>query len=150
MEDAMKVSDILKTKGDAVETIQSWCSLTEAVARLAGPPPIGALVVCDDGRGHLDGLITERDILRGLNTLGPDISRCQVADVMIHHVPVCAPEDTLAELMSKMTVSRHRHLPVVEQGIVCGLVSIGDVVRHRLREMQLQTDVMRDMYIATR
>lgn len=146
----MKVSDILKTKGSAVETIQSWCSLSEAVARLVGPPPIGALVVCDDGRGHLSGLVTERDIIRGLQAVGSDISQGQVADVMTHHVPVCGPEDTLAELMSKMTVSRHRHLPVVEEGTVRGLVSIGDVVRHRLREMQLQTDVMRDMYIATR
>lgn len=146
----MKAADILKIKGSEVETIQSWCSLPEAIDRLTGPPPIGALAVCDDGRGHLCGLITERDIIGGLRMSGSKLVDRQVADVMTRSPQVCSPDDTLARLMAQMTRSRHRHLPVVDRGVLCGLISIGDVVRHRLDEMQLQTDVMRDMYIANR
>ena len=146
----MKAADILKIKGSSVETIPSWAALGEVIERLAGPPPIGALVVCDDGRGHVRGLVTERDVIRGIREPGRRLEQLQVADVMSHCVPVCSPEDTLAKLMAQMTHTRYRYLPVVDEGSLCGLVSIGDVVRHRLNEMQLQTDVLRDMYIAHR
>lgn len=146
----MKVADILKAKGDTVQTVQSWCSVADAVGRLSGPPPIGALVVSDDGRGRLDGILTERDVVRRLRDAGTSLLELSVADVMSSHVPTCAPEDTLEHVMQEMTRFRHRHLPVVRGGVVCGLVSIGDVVRHRLSEMQMRADVMRDIYIARR
>lgn len=145
----MKVADILRIKGDDVSTVQSWCSMTEAVQLLSGPPPIGALVVSDDGRRRLDGLVSERDVVRRLAADGPALLERTVGDVMIHRPATCSPEDTLAEVMATMTRSRHRHLPVVVGGRVVGLVSIGDVVRQRLAEMTTETGVLRDIYIAS-
>lgn len=145
----MKVADILRIKGDAVTTVQSWCSMAEAVQRLSGPPAIGALVVSDDGRRRLDGLVSERDVVRRLGTDGPALLERTVGDVMIHHPVTCAPEDTLTEVMATMTRSRHRHLPVVVGGRVVGLVSIGDVVRQRLAEMTTETGVLRDIFLAS-
>ena len=145
----MKVADILRIKGDDVTTVQSWCSMAEAVQLLSGPPPIGALVVSDDGRRRLDGLVGERDVVRRLGTDGPALLARTVGDVMIHHPATCTPEDTLAEVMATMTRSRHRHLPVVVGGRVVGLVSIGDVVRQRLAEMATETGVLRDIFLAS-
>ena len=107
-------------------------------------------MVSDDGRGRLDGLLTERDLVRRLGTAGPGLLELTVGDVMSHVVPTCAPEDGLDRVMREMTRSRHRHLPVLRDGRLCGLVSIGDVVQRRLAEMQLRADVMRDIYIAQR
>lgn len=145
----MKVSDILRIKGDDVQTVNSWTSMAEAVRMLSGPPPIGALVVSDDGRRRLDGLVSERDVVRRLGTDGPALLERTVGDVMVHHPVTCTPEDSLAEVMATMTRSRHRHLPVVVGGRVRGLVSIGDVVRQRLAEMTTETGVLRDIYIAS-
>lgn len=144
----MKVADILRLKGDTVQTVHSWTPVAEAVDRMAGPPSIGALVVCDDGRGHVDGLITERDLIRGLRTVGAAVCEKTVGEFMTRHTPMCTAQDTLTHLMREMTRSRFRHLPVVQDGVLCGLISIGDVVHHRLQEMQLEADVLRDMYLA--
>jgi CBS domain-containing protein len=145
----MRVADILKSKGDDVVTVHSWTRLDQAVDLLAGPPSIGALVVSDDGHGHVSGTLSERDIIRGLCRDGVSLLDGTVADVIVRGVPVCSPEDTLARLMATMTRSRHRHLPVLSgNGVLCGIVSIGDLVRHRLEELQLETDVLRDMYVA--
>lgn len=146
----MKVADILRIKGDEVRTVQSWVSIAEAVQLLSGPPPVGALVVSDDGRGRLDGLLSERDVVRRLGTDGPALLGRTVGDVMVHLPVTCTPDATLAEVMATMTRSRHRHLPVVVGGRVRGLVSIGDVVRQRLAEMQTEAGVLRDVYIASR
>ncbi|MHA6783268.1 CBS domain-containing protein [Pseudonocardia saturnea] len=146
----MKVADVLRGKGRTVETVQSWTPVSEAIHRLVGPPPIGALVVTDDGHGRIDGIITERDLIRGLHRMGSDILERTVAELMSRHVPTCTADDTLAQVMAEMTRSRHRHLPVTEDGVLAGLVSIGDVVRHRVDEMRLETDVLRDLYLARR
>lgn len=146
----MKVSDILRLKGDDVRTVQSWVSMAEAVRLLSGPPPVGALVVSDDGRGRLDGLVSERDVVRRLGTDGPALLERTVGEVMVHLPVTCRPDDTLAEVMATMTRSRHRHLPVVADGRVRGLVSIGDVVRQRLAEMTTEAGVLRDIYLASR
>lgn len=146
----MKVADILRHKGSTVQVVHSWTPVPEAVARMAGPPLIGALVVSDDGRGHVDGLITERDLIRGLRTAGPEVCQKQVSDFMSHRVPLCTPDDSLTHVMQVMTNSRYRHVPIVTDGVLCGLVSIGDVVRHRLDEMQLEAAVLRDMTRANR
>jgi len=146
----MKVSEILKTKGGAVETIDPGASVAEAVRRLAGPPQIGALVVCPPGTRKVSGMIDERDVLRGLARHGTTLLELTVADVMSRRVPVCSPEDSVAYVMREMTRLRHRHLPVIEGGELVGVVSIGDVVKNRLAEIELETGVLRDAYIGRR
>ncbi len=146
----MRVADILKIKGDAVVTVHSWTPLNSAIDLLAGPPAIGALVVSDDGHGQVSGVVAERDVIRGLHRRGASMLDRTVAEVMVRGVPVCSPEDTISALMATMTRSRHRHMPVLSGGVLCGIVSIGDLVRHRLDEMQLETDVLRDLYVASR
>ncbi|ALE74133.1 Inosine-5'-monophosphate dehydrogenase [Pseudonocardia sp. Ae168_Ps1] len=146
----MKVSDILRIKGDAVQTVLSWNTVGEAATRLAGPPAIGALVVSDDGfRERVDGIVSERDIVRRLASDGGAVSRLTVADVMTRHVITCRPDDPIAEVMAQMNRWRHRHLPVVEDGKLCGMISIGDVVKQRLAEMSTEAGVLRDIYLAS-
>ncbi|MGH3718294.1 MAG: CBS domain-containing protein [Pseudonocardiaceae bacterium] len=145
----MKVEEILKSKGRSVETIEADAGIAEAIGRLNGPPQIGALVVRDDDEPRpLVGTLTERDIIRGLAKYGVKLLTMQVAKVMSHNVPVCSPEDSITRLMHQMTTSRYRHLPVVDHGKLVGLVSIGDVVKARIADMELETNLLRDLYIA--
>jgi CBS domain-containing protein len=145
----MKVEEILKSKGRSVETIEADATITEAIGLLNGPPQIGALVVRDDdGQRPIAGTLTERDIIRGLGKYGAKLLRMQVAQVMSRNVPVCSPQDSITQLMQQMTASRYRHLPVVHQGKLTGLVSIGDVVKARIADMELETGLLRDLYIA--
>jgi CBS domain-containing protein len=143
----MKVESILRVKGRQVTTIQPWSTIGEAVSRLMGPPHIGALVVTGVPRG-LTGLITERDIIRGLKLHGRELLERQVSQLMSNHVPTCTSEESLADVMRTMTRTRYRHLPVLDDGELTGLISIGDVVRARLDEMELETGVLRDLYAA--
>lgn len=146
----MKVSDILRIKGGAVHTVLSWNTVGEAATRLAGPPAIGALVVSDDGfRERVDGIISERDIVRRLATDGDGLTHLSVADVMTRHVITCTPDDSLSDVMESMNRWRHRHLPVVADGRLCGMISIGDVVKQRLAEMSTEAGVLRDIYLAS-
>jgi CBS domain-containing protein len=144
----MKVEGILKAKGREVETIPPDATVPLVLHKLS-TLGIGALVVSADGREVL-GTVSERDIVRGLNRHGERVLEKRVADVMSRGGPVCTPEDSLEHLMAEMTRSRHRHVPVVDGGVLCGLVSIGDVVKHRLEEMELEVNVLRDRYIASR
>lgn len=144
----MKVRDILSTKGHAVETIRPDARIDLAVHRLSGLH-IGALVVSADGR-RFEGVLSERDVVRGLAKHGARLMEASVSAVMSKSVPVCSPDSTIKEAMAEMTRSRHRHLPVVEDGVLCGVLSIGDVVKHRLEEMELEASVLRDAYIAHR
>lgn len=144
----MKVADILKLKGDAVETIGPEALVSDAVRGLNGPPRIGALVVCPDARRRVAGMITERDIIRGLGRHGARMLTLPVREVMSVYVPHCAPADSITLVMQEMTRSRYRHLPVVEKGRLVGIVSIGDVVKHRLAEVELEAGVLRDIYLA--
>ncbi len=145
----MKVAEILKSKGRSVETIEPEATIADAVGRLHGPPQIGALVVCsDEGQQPIDGTLTERDIIRGLSKYGAQLLTMRVVDVMSRNVPVCGPQDSIARLMQQMTTSRYRPLPVIHQGKLAGLVSIGDVVKARIADMELETGLLRDLYIA--
>lgn len=145
----MKVEEILKSKGRSVEIIEADASITEAIGRLNGPPQIGALVVHDDDEQRpIVGTLTERDIIRGLSKYGAKLMTMQVTKVMSRNVPVCSPEDSITRLMQQMTASRYRHLPVIDQGELAGLVSIGDVVKARIADMELETGLLRDLYIA--
>lgn len=145
----MKVADLLKIKGDKVHVVQSWVTMPEAVRMLTGPPAIGALVVSDDGMGRLDGIVSERDVVRWLGIDGAALLDRTVGDVMTRRPATCSADDSLTEVMAVMTRSRHRHLPVMENDRVVGVISIGDVVRQRLAEMRTETGVLRDIYIAS-
>lgn len=145
----MKVEEILKSKGRSVEMIEADASITEAIGRLNGPPQIGALVVPDElGQRPFAGTLTERDIIRALGKYGAKLLTMRVGDAMSRNVPICAPQDSIARLMQQMTASRYRHLPVVDHGKLAGLVSIGDVVKARVADMELETGLLRDLYIA--
>ncbi len=144
----MKVEGILKAKGREVETIPPDASVRLVLHKLS-TLGIGALVVSGDDHEVL-GTVSERDIVRALNRYGERTLELRVADVMSRGVPVCTPDQSLLDLMADMTRSRHRHVPVVEGGRLCGIVSIGDVVKHRLEEMELEVNVLRERYIASR
>lgn len=145
----MKVEEILKAKGRSVETIDADASIAEAIGRLNGPPQIGSLVVPDElAQRPFAGTVTERDIIRALGKYGGKLLTMRVSDVMSRNVPVCSPQDSIARLMQQMTASRYRHVPVVERGELVGLVSIGDVVKARVADMELETSLLRDLYIA--
>ena len=145
----MKVEGIITKKGRSVQTIQPWSTVAEAVHRLAGPPRIGALVVTGPD-GRITGMITERDIIRGLERHGGQLLDRQVTEVMERHVPVCSPQDSIEHVMLQMTRLRCRHLPIVDRGQLAGLISIGDAVKHRIDEIRLEAEILRDLYIASR
>jgi CBS domain-containing protein len=145
----MKVEEILKGKGPSVETIEAEASIAEAIGRLNGPPRIGSLVVPDDmAERPFVGTLTERDIIRALGKYGAKLLTMKVSAVMSRNVPTCTPRDSIARLMQQMTASRYRHVPVVDRGELVGLISIGDVVKARVAEMELETGLLRDLYIA--
>lgn len=144
----MSVGEILKAKGSDVETIAGDATVGEAVARLRDNE-IGALVVSSDGR-TVDGVLSERDVVAGLADDGGDILGRKVEDVMTKRVATCSPEDGVEKVMLEMTQMRARHFPVVEEGRLVGIVSIGDVVKNRLDEVELEKNVLRDSYIAGR
>ena len=141
----MKVEGILSKKGRAVETIRPEVGVVHAVHRLSSLG-IGALVVSSDGV-RMDGVISERDVVTGLARNGPRLLDMTVNEVMARRVPTCSPDDTLKEVMAQMTRTRQRHIPVVRDGRLEGLVSIGDVVKDRLEELELEADVLREGYV---
>ena len=141
----MDVDRILRSKGASVITIRSDATVAELVRGLRDAG-IGAMVVSDDG-WHVDGIVSERDVVRGLAERGARIMDERIADVMTRVVATCSPHDTVKQVMSVMTLRHVRHLPVVEDGVLRGIVSIGDVVKFRLDEIQTETGVLRDAYI---
>lgn len=142
----MHVATILKEKGRAVETVTADATLDEVAKRLAAHR-IGAIVVRGD-RGEVAGIISERDIVRALADSGAEVLGWPVGRVMTHDVVTALEADTIDQIMSRMTESRFRHLPVVEAGKLVGIVSIGDVVKHHVAEVELEASAMRD-YIST-
>ncbi|MGD9538318.1 MAG: CBS domain-containing protein [Alphaproteobacteria bacterium] len=130
----MIVSQILKAKGSDVATIAPDARVADAAARLANGR-IGALVVSGGG-GAIAGIISERDIVRALAVAGATALDSRVETLMSRNVATCAPADSLESLMREMTARRVRHLPVVKEGRLAGIVSIGDVVKHRLDELE--------------
>jgi CBS domain-containing protein len=137
----MNVHTILRNKGKSVVTIHPDATVERAVAvlRLRG---IGALVVSDDGE-NVVGIVSERDIVEALGRLGSDVLASSVAEVMTSPVVTCEPEDSVAELMAEMTNRRIRHFPVLEGGRLTGIVSIGDMVKSRLDEIEFEAHSMR-------
>jgi CBS domain-containing protein len=142
----MTVKRILSGKGNEVLTIEPTAPLA-AATKLMSERRFGALVVT--GADHrIVGIISERDIVRALGAGGAQVLDAPVAEVMTCKVVTRGERDTIAELMEQMTAGKFRHLPVVDQGRLIGIVSIGDVVKLRLEEMQHDTQALQD-YIRT-
>ncbi|MEX2034981.1 MAG: CBS domain-containing protein, partial [Xanthobacteraceae bacterium] len=138
----MTVKAILSAKGSGVDTIEPNTNLAAAAKRLA-ERRIGALVVT--GADHrIVGILSERDIVQELAVRGAAALDLPLADVMTRKVITCGPSDTISSLMERMTQGKFRHLPVVEQGRLIGIVSIGDVVKHRLEQMEREQSALRD------
>ena len=137
----MNVETILRSKGRSVVTIAPDATIAAATALLRAKG-IGALVVSADG-ATVAGILSERDIVHALAERGAALLDLPVAALMTRHVFTCKPGDSIAELMAEMTQHRIRHLPVVENGRLVGIVSIGDVVKNRLDEVEDEASSLR-------
>jgi CBS domain-containing protein len=138
----MQISTILQSKGTLVVSISRELTILDATRELTRYG-IGAIVVCDSPDG-IDGILSERDIARAVAAHGADALELKVADVMTTEVTTCAPTDTTDELAEVMTAKRIRHLPVMDDGRIVGVVSIGDIVKHRLDELQVETRTLHE------
>ncbi len=137
----MNVETILRGKGRTVATIRPDETVAAASAALCDRN-VGALVVSDDGEA-VDGIISERDIVHGLADHGGALLSLHVAEAMTRRVITCAPADSVADLMALMTNRRIRHLPVVRDARLVGIVSIGDLVKSRLDEIEYEARSLR-------
>ena len=142
----MTVKAILSRKGSDVVTADPNATLAEAV-RILAARRIGAVVVTGADR-RIVGILSERDVVRVLGDKGPSALDLPIADVMTRKVTTCSMRDTVAELMERMTEGKFRHVPVVDDGRLAGIVSIGDVVKWRVHEIEDESAAMRD-YIRT-
>lgn len=152
----MSVKHLLRFKGTFVATIKPQASLRELVDQLA-EYRIGAMVVSEDG-AHIDGIVSERDVARALTSAHLDarwqshqldLDEAKVADIMTREVTTCHPDDSVTELMEIMTAGRMRHLPVLDsEGALAGLVSIGDVVKARISDLETERSALVD-YVTT-
>ena len=143
----MNVGALLAKKGTFVATTGPGATVRTAVATLVRHR-IGALVVVSD-TGSVEGIVSERDIVTHLDGTGPDVLDAVVRTIMSSDVQTCAPGDDLASLMEVMTDRRIRHLPVVQAGVLGGIVSIGDVVKARVDSLEVERRALDD-YIHAR
>jgi CBS domain-containing protein len=147
----MTVKAILARKGKHVVTIEPTASLCDAV-KILDHHHIGAVVITGADR-HILGILSERDVVRTLARHARTPGECQLCDepvelVMTREVATCKENDTVYELMERMTTGKFRHVPVIDDGRLAGIVSIGDVVKHRLAEIASESRSLRE-YIAT-
>jgi CBS domain-containing protein len=140
------IANILKVKGRTVATARTTDTVQEIANRLA-QRKIGAIVIVGDG-GAVSGIISERDLIRVIAQHGAKALEMSVAGVMTKEVVCCTEQTSVDEIMELMTRGRFRHLPVVEDGSLVGIVSIGDVVKHHIAEVELEVSAMRG-YFAT-
>jgi CBS domain-containing protein len=140
----MRISDVLGAKPTKdVITINPDAGVRELIALLA-EHNVGALIVSRDGQ-TVDGIVSERDVVRRLHSDGTVIDNT-VGAIMTDAVETCEPDTPLDLLMKVMTDRRIRHVPVVEEGRLCGIISIGDVVKHRIDQLQFERDQL-DSYV---
>jgi CBS domain-containing protein len=130
----MRIVDVLRTKGSTVATAEPGQSVRELLAALA-EYNIGAMVVLDPD-GGVAGIVSERDVVRRLNEFGGGLLDVPIADIMTTEVFTCGPDDSVDSLTVMMTERRIRHVPVVEDGRLTGIVSIGDVVKSRIQKLE--------------
>ncbi len=143
----MRIGDLLERKGSAVVTIDGGATVAEAIADLARHG-IGALVVTADGE-HIDGIVSERDIVRHLDRERNDLLERPVRAIMSTPVHTADPADEVGTVMATMTNERIRHVPVTRDGTLAGIVSIGDVVKHTIEQLERDRKLLED-YIAAR
>ncbi|MDH3233031.1 MAG: CBS domain-containing protein [Alphaproteobacteria bacterium] len=142
----MKVAAILKNKGDNVVTASPDDSIA-TVADLLKREGIGAVIVTGAG-GSVAGILSERDIVRAIPDKGAELLECRVSDLMTREVITCTPETAVDEVRKLMTEGRFRHVPVVVDGALAGVISVGDVVKQRLDELEAEAGALRS-YIST-
>jgi signal-transduction protein with cAMP-binding, CBS, and nucleotidyltransferase domain len=142
----MNVDAILRSKGDAVETARPDWTVMQLVEQLDARR-IGALVVSVDGK-TVGGIVSERDVIREIARNGAAVLDWPVSRIMIGDVVTVGRQDAVTDVMEIMTARRIRHLPVVEDGRMVGIVSIGDAVKHRIEQAEFEARAMRD-YIVT-
>ncbi len=145
----MDVQGLLKVKGDRVVTTYPGATI-QTIARRMTKEGIGAIVVVNPTDDRVAGIISERDIARALSEHGAELLKMHVADVMTRSVRTCTPQDSVKHVMTVMTHSRIRHIPVIDGRRLCGIISIGDVVKNRLQERELEVNVLRDTCITAR
>ena len=141
----MTVRSMLDSKGHQVLSVEPDANLSAAV-KILGGKKIGAVLVMSEGR--IEGILSERDIVRVLSERGAAVLEEPVSGVMTRKVVSCRQSDTVAAIMEMMTLGKFRHLPVVEDGKVVGLISIGDIVKRRVQEYETEQEALRD-YIKT-
>lgn len=144
----MSVAEILKSKGSKVITIEPGMNVGQLAMRLH-EVGVGALVVTD-AAGKVVGIISERDIVRGLAEHGGHVNEMAVRELMTANVVTCCSGDDISKVAATMTRRRIRHLPVIDDGRLVGMVSIGDVLKTRIDEVQLEANVLRDVALAVR
>jgi len=142
----MNVKSILAAKGGDIISIEPTANLA-AAAKLLSVHRIGAVIILGAG-GRIAGILSERDIVRALAEHGAGALALPVGQVMTRNVATCGEDDTAASIMERMTAGKFRHLPVVEKDKLVGLISIGDVVKQRVEEVEKESEAMRD-YIRT-
>jgi CBS domain-containing protein len=137
----MLVANILRDKGANVVTARPEATIAE-IAKLLHGAKIGAVVISMDGV-RVDGILSERDIIRVLADDSEAALILSASQVMTHDVVTCTPTDNVAHLMAQMTAGRFRHMPVIDEGALIGIISIGDVVRVRVEEMEHEAEALR-------
>ncbi|WP_339832987.1 CBS domain-containing protein [uncultured Parvibaculum sp.] len=140
----MNVAAILKAKGSEVVTVDPATTLGE-VTTLLSERRIGAVVVLQDRK--VVGIVSERDVVKTIARIGASALTTPVREAMTSRIITCGLNDSIDELMDSMTAGRFRHLPVIENGELAGIVSIGDVVKHRIAETVMETEALK-LYIA--
>jgi CBS domain-containing protein len=138
----VRVKTILSNKGDRVVKVMSSDSVRTTLLRLK-THNFGALVVSDDGE-TVTGIISERDLVRAMVDHGHDLVDMPVSELMTKNVRTCSPEDDIEDVMDTMTNGRFRHMPVTVDGRLVGVISIGDLVKHRMRELVDETKALRE------
>lgn len=141
----MTVRSVLNTKGHQVVSVEPDVKLSAAI-KLLSERKIGAVLVMSESR--IEGILSERDIVRVLGERGASVLEEPVRNTMTRKVVSCREIDTVSEIMEMMTTGKFRHLPVIENGKVVGLISIGDVVKSRVQEYEREQEALRD-YIKT-
>ena len=143
----MKISSIIESKGDEVITINAQANL-KAAANVMHDRGIAAVVALKDRK--VVGVLSERDIVAALSEHGPSAGSIQIKDVLGQQLVSITPTDTIKQAMSLMTYRHVRHLPVIDEGALKGIVSLGDIVKYRLEELEMETNVLRDLAVAGR
>ena len=144
----MTVRDIIRSKGSEVVTVQPDMTVTDLVGLLRDKN-IGSVLVSKDGK-NVEGIVSERDVILELANKGAQVLASPVSDIMATKVIVCSVEDSTRHVMEMMTLKRIRHVPVFENDQLAGIVSIGDIVKNRLEESELEANVLRDIAIGSR